>query len=473
MRRILLAVLLGAIAVLPMLGSHGAPFGYAQTATLPPQSDEFNYNNFQAPFVVRCGVFAQGCPDAQGPNTWSLNGQRPGFLRIMTQFGSLVGTQANSSNNARDFVVQPTNPNSDYTITTAMTFPGFISGNVTTLGQTAGLLIYQDDDNFIYLGRTFNPSGQPQIQFLQESGGVDLSNTVNETGLIQPTVYLQIRKTGTLYTAFYSYDNNTFNPVGPGLAPTATATPTATGTTLPSATATATPVGYTASYPSPQTGVFAWGGTNAGVVSAQIPADFDWFRSSQCVPPNGNCGANSQTPAPTPTATATGTATATPTATATGTPLPTSTATATPTATATGTALPTATATTVPPTATSTPLPTNTPIPTPTPRPVKKKPATSFSYVSVWYHIIHQGDTEHIQVQAKKHNQHGIWAIVYFAGGQHIAYYTNTDNNGFWQADFKIPSGVITRFSGQAVVTFQLWKGKATTKNWETFNVVR
>src|SRR3954451_1924632 len=122
MRRMIPAVLIAASALVPILGPHG---GLAQTTTpANPQGDEFNNNQFTFPFTVQCATLASGtCPDPQGPNTWSLNQERPGFLRIMTQFGSLVGSAAQSSNNARNLVLQPTNPTADYTITTDLTFP--------------------------------------------------------------------------------------------------------------------------------------------------------------------------------------------------------------------------------------------------------------------------------------------------------------------------------------------------------------
>jgi hypothetical protein len=386
----------------------------------------------------------------------------------MTQFGSLIGGAAQSSNNARNLVLQPFDPATGWVATTSVTFPG-TTKNIVPLGQTAGLLVYQDDDHFIYVGRVFTPSGQSQIEFRQEDGANnELVNTVNETGLLNPTVFLRLVKTGNLYQAYYSYDNVTFTAIAPGLVPTATptstatATATATGTITPvtatatntpvaTATSTPTPIGYTANFTTPQFGVFAWGGTNSTVQQNAIPADFDWFR----------LGANSLTPVPTATATATNT----PGPTSTSTPV-TPTSTAVP-ATATATATSTATAV---PTATSTPLPTDTPVPTPTPKPAKK---FGFEYTSVWYRYIHVGNIQHIQMQDKSHSQDGIWVVVQFASGKPLRWYQNTDKHGFWQLNLKVPPYALTRESGRAVVTFQLWKGKRTTKTYETFYVIR
>jgi len=441
MRRLLLFTILLLVLAVPFATAQRAHQGFAQVTA--PQGDEFNFSTFTAPFKVLCGQFATPtCPDPQGPSSWSLNGTRPGFLEIQTQFGSLVGTGAQSSNNARNFVLQPFDPATDFTVTTSMTFPG-LATNTTPLGQTAGLLVYQDDDNFIYFGRVLDPAGVVDLQFLQETNGVDVSHTTPETGFsLHPIIYLRLVKQGTLYQAQFSYDNATFISFGAG----SPVTPT------PTATATAT-----ATYAAPKIGVFAWGGRNAGVVAAPVPADFDWFRVG-----------DSAVPAPTPTPTSTPTATATGTPLPTNTPLPTSTPTSTPVPSSTATA--TATATSTP---TSTPLPTNTPIPTPTPKPTPRAASTAFSYTSVWYHVIRMNTVETIQAQAVPRAQQGIWVHVLFASGNHLDYYQNTDKNGFWQTSFKIPTNSVSRYSSEAVVTFQLWHGKATAKSFETFTVIR
>jgi Beta xylosidase C-terminal Concanavalin A-like domain len=489
MRKILIAAVLCVICFIPTLFSHVAQPGLAQAASGPPQGDEFNSTSFQAPFQVRCGNFATaGCPDTQGPTTWALNqaSVSPNNLRIMTQFGSLVGIASNSSNNARNFAIQPFDPTTNWTATTKLTFPA-ISGNFNALGQSAGMLVYQDDDNFIYVSRRFDPSLGSTLQFVQEIGGADAVSTLTETcGATCGTVYLQIQKLGTTYSAWFSYDNITFTPLPPGLlvsTPTATATgtltptptstststptntpsptPTSTGTLTPSPTptVTSTPVssGYTATYGTPLIGVFAWGGTNSAVTNTvnTLPADFDWFRVG-----------NSQTPAPTATPTATNTAV--PTGTPTNTVVPTTTATAT--ATPTNTLIPTSTPTETP-TSTPTSTPTNTPTPTPTPKP-KPKIHAAFQYVSVWYRYIHVLTKQHIVAQAKTQSQYGLWVHVIFPSGKRLDYYVNTDAFGFWQKKFVVPKNAIKGKSGEAFVTFQLWKGNSTKKKFSTFTVI-
>jgi hypothetical protein len=501
MRRLLPVLVIGACALVPALGSRGVMLGHAQTSlAAQPQGDEFNASSFTAPFQVVCATLAAGvCPDNQSASTWSLNTERPGYLRIMTQFGSLVGTATDSSNNARDMVLQPVDPTADYTITTSLTFPGGSAANVTPLSQRAGLLVYQDDDHFIEVSRVVTATGY-NIEFRQENGSSDLVNTIPETGFFNPTLYLRIVKTGSRYQAFYSYDNITFAPVAPGLAPTdtptatamatntatptntvaptdtptgtvtpvtdtATPTATATNTPLPTATATVVPTAYVAAYTVPRVGEFAWGGTNAAVNTNMIPADFDWFR----------VGTNSLTPVATSTATATGTVA--PTSTSTSTPVVTTTATATSTATPTSTSVPTST-TAPTSTPTNTPIPTlppatAPPVPTPTPKPAPKPTAKfGFQYVSVWYHKIQVGHKEHLQAQARLHTRQGIWVFVKFPTGKTLKFYKQTDNKGFWSTDFTVPKNTVGKKTKMSIVTFQLWHGNKTTKAYSTFKLI-
>lgn len=453
MRRSLIGTLLIAVTAVPLAISGSLLNGHAQVAG--PQGSEFNYPGLVAPFTARCAQFAaQPCPDAQSSTTWSVDEGGNGALRIWTQFGSLLGVAGASSNNARNLILQPYNLSVDFTATTKLTFPA-TAATATALGQTAGLIVYQDDDNFIFVGRVFN-TGQSQLQFVQELNGVDTVATVPGTNtFLNNTVYLQLQKLGNQYTAAYSYDNVTFTPI-PAAAFPATATPTATGTTTATAVPTAVPAYYTMlpGTTTPQIGLFAFGGTNAAVTSNQIAADFDWFRLGS--------GTASQTPGP--TVTATSTALPTSTIIPTSTVIPTAVSTAVPTATATATVLPTATAV---PVATNTPIPTPTPIP-----PVHHAARLSFRSVSVWYHYVRKGTFEHLEVQANMHTKLGIWVHVLFPSGVNYAYFQNTNANGHWRMSFAVPTNSGSPYTKSAVVTLQLWHGKQTDKDFAFFTVI-
>ncbi|HEX8918986.1 MAG TPA: hypothetical protein VF898_10820 [Chloroflexota bacterium] len=445
MRRSLVATTLILASTVALAFSGSLTHGFAQVGG--PQGDEFNLSTFQAPFKAVCATYAsKPCPDQAGTGTWSVNSESPGNLRIWSNFGSLVGTLATnpSTNTARNMILQPVDPNVDWTVTTRMTFPAAASsGSPLALGQTAGLIDYQDDDNFIYLGQDFVAGAAPQLEFVQEIAGNDYKTAVPLTGVPPQTFYLRLQKSGTSYTAFYSTDNVNFTQIGATL-PTATVTttPTGTGTSTPgTATATPGPAGYTASYTAPQLGLFSWGGTDARVNQNLLAADFDWFR----------VGSNSQTPAPTVAATSTNT------------PITTSTATATATSTLTATP-------TNPSTPTNTPVP---PTPTPTPKPAPKpSSALEFQYVSLWYHVVKQGTWDVINIQANHKRQLGIWAHVYFPNGKHLDWFTLTDSHGHWLKRFNIPYRVTTKHSNQAVITLRLWEGKKSRMAYVTFTLV-
>jgi hypothetical protein len=455
MRRSFIGTLLIAATAVPLAISGSLLNGHAQVAG--PQPSEFNYPGLVAPFAAQCAQFAsQPCPDAQSATTWSVDNGGNGALQIWTQFGSLLGTAAASSNNARNLILQPYNPSVDFTATTSLTFPA-TANNVQALGQTAGLIAYVNDDNFIFVGRVFN-TGQPQLEFVQELNGVDAVTVVPETQtLLNNTVYLQLTKLDDEYTAAYSYDNVTFTPISAGAFPaTATATPTGTATVTATATATAVPAYYTMlpGTTTPKIGLFAFGGTNTAVSNNQIPANFDWFRLG--------AGTLSQTPGPVVTATSTAlpTSTVIPTSTA----IPTTVATVAPTATVlpTATAVPTATATTAP-------------VPTPTPITIVRRVfryQPGFRYVSIWYHYVRKGTFEHLEVQANRHTKFGIWVHVFFPSGVSYAYFQNTDANGHWRMSFAVPTNSGSPYSKQAVVTLQLWHGKQTVEHFAFFTVL-
>jgi len=124
---------------------------------------------------------------------WSLT-NRPGYLRITTQAGDLWG----SSNNDRNILVRSA-LSPDFEITTKLDFEP--SAN----HHSAGLIVYQDDDNFVRLGRVF-ADGQ-KIEFIWEVNGTPTSALVNNS---LTTIYLKLKKAGSTFTGYYSTDGNTW-----------------------------------------------------------------------------------------------------------------------------------------------------------------------------------------------------------------------------------------------------------------------
>jgi hypothetical protein len=96
-------------------------------------------------------------------------------------------------------------------------------------------------------------------------------------------------------------------------------------------------------------------------------------------------------------------------------------------------------------------------------------PVAAFSYVSIWYSHIYLGDAQHIQIQARDHVKQGIWIHVHFASSLVYAYYESTDAQGFWSKEFAVPTDSIGAHSAEATVTFQLWYGDTTAKDFLPF----
>jgi len=92
--------------------------------------------------------------------------------------------------------------------------------------------------------------------------------------------------------------------------------------------------------------------------------------------------------------------------------------------------------------------------------------------VSLWYHPVYEGAYDHLVVQGRPHRVLGIWTRIVYPNGTVQAFYEATNGQGYWAKDFQIPRGVVRARSGQSFITFQLWKGSATAKTFDTFVVV-
>lgn len=259
---------------------------YAQAVA--PQSDEFNATTFTAPFQVTCAPAAAApCPDAQGAHTWSLDSYQPGQLQIWTQPGTLGGP-GSTPGTARNLFLQPFNSSTDWTAVTRLSFPaGTASGGSS--GQLAGILVYQDDQNYLFVARHIDSGTASSLQFVQDAGGQMTSTSLPEVPGAPSTVYLSLKKAGDVYQAFFSYDGTTFAPV-------------------PLSAQTTSPEVYTARYATPRLGLFAIGGSSSD--AGLVAANFDWFHLALATPPTPTA---TSTPAPTATPSPAPTATSTPT----------------------------------------------------------------------------------------------------------------------------------------------------------------
>lgn len=181
----------------------------------------------------------------EDPSHWSLT-DRPDYLRITTQPGGLF---SNSQLN-----VLLADPTLDaFVITTKV--------DITPVENVQGAYIhvYQDDDNYIYVGRRY--ANGDLISFRRELDSVMDTISLPETAT---TVYLRLTKWGDLYLGAYSTDGTNWTEIGK----------------------------LYAVFNDPQVGV----GASNGPAESEIPADFDYFQfdafnpDTHYVSPGGNCG---------------------------------------------------------------------------------------------------------------------------------------------------------------------------------------
>jgi beta-xylosidase len=166
----------------------------------------------------------------EDPSHWSLDA-RPGFLRITTQTGGVIGPGGDQNN-----VLLTPAPSGDYRITTRV--------NITPSEtfQFAALQVYQDDDNYVQINRAYVGTGM--VDFDLEVGGAVTGTQVPEPAT---DLYLRIVKQGSTYSGYYSLDGGSWTLVAE----------------------------YSADLTDAQVGV---GAANNLADVAEIPADFDFFQ---------------------------------------------------------------------------------------------------------------------------------------------------------------------------------------------------
>src|SRR4051794_696868 len=171
----------------------------------------------------------------EDPSHWSLTA-RPGFLRITTQQGGLFpGAYA-----AKNVLVQQI-PAGSFEMETRVEF------GPTVDYQFAGLLVYQDDTNYLDLVHSYCHPSQScvgdQISFDQATDGHGVGSNF-ATPAPQQSMYLKMARHENTFDGYISTDGQTWTLIG---SHTITFTPSRIGITV------------------------ADGGTGA----PQIPADFD------------------------------------------------------------------------------------------------------------------------------------------------------------------------------------------------------
>lgn len=142
----------------------------------------------------------------EDPSHWSLVSQ-PGWLQIFTQAGEIwQGNNINISNILLRNLSY--SPSSNFEIITKLAF------TPTTNWQSAGLVIYNNDDDYATLFYGYHTDfGGKNVRFQSEEGG-----TGQQTGVAlsaSPSIiYLKITKTNNSYAGYFSIDNFTWTKVG-------------------------------------------------------------------------------------------------------------------------------------------------------------------------------------------------------------------------------------------------------------------
>jgi len=185
----------------------------------------------------------------QDAANWSLTAA-PGFMRIVCQAGDINGATATGKN-----ILLETAPTGDWSVVTKLT------GKPTANWAQAGLIVYQNDDNWVKMVRLYDNANV--FQFAKEIAGTfTFQNTADS--IASTTSYLKITKSGTSYSGYYSADGVSYTQ--------AWTTQTASLSTI-------------------KIGLISFAGTG-------LNADFDYLRVTTSAP----------TPTPTPTRTNTPTA---------------------------------------------------------------------------------------------------------------------------------------------------------------------
>lgn len=141
----------------------------------------------------------------EDPTHWSLT-ERAGFLRITTQKGGFF-----SGHNAKNVLLQDA-PTGDFDVRTRVLFTP--TDNI----QSAGLIVYQDDDNYLAVLRAFcgfdPPCAGNAIYFDHaDQGGLVGDN--HATMLTPPgDAYLRLVRRDTTYTAYASSDGMLWTMLG-------------------------------------------------------------------------------------------------------------------------------------------------------------------------------------------------------------------------------------------------------------------
>jgi cytochrome c len=167
-----------------------------QCPTGPARSDEFDGTALD---TDRWTVLR---PDAAHPFSVA-----DGKLALPVPNGSMYA----GGTSAKNVIVQPT-PDGEWSVTAKITAEGLAENY-----QQAGLRVWSDDDHWASV-HMISAGGNRDFEFIYENDGNPRNDTPDKLGGIPATspttYYVRLTSDGTDLTASYSYDGDTFLPVG-------------------------------------------------------------------------------------------------------------------------------------------------------------------------------------------------------------------------------------------------------------------
>ena len=137
----------------------------------------------------------------------------PGSLTITSAKGDIV----NDENIQENILVQKAN--TDWSAETKMIYSRRPSGH-----ESAGIIAYQDDDNYVKLGYGFNsgsigflaPVSEVLELVIETKGSQYWAFTIDADDIVKAdnTVFLKLEKKGSIFTGYYSTDGKNFTKLG-------------------------------------------------------------------------------------------------------------------------------------------------------------------------------------------------------------------------------------------------------------------
>jgi len=140
----------------------------------------------------------------EDPTHWNLS-DSPGSLRITLQDGFIVLRSAKN-------VLLRNAPSGNFEIAT------FVGCTPTSNFQSAGVVVYQDESNYLQFGRSFCDRAGTcvgnGVYFDNVVAGEGTGSSYGTTTASQSQAYLRLRREGSTYTAYYSEDGANWTQIG-------------------------------------------------------------------------------------------------------------------------------------------------------------------------------------------------------------------------------------------------------------------